>query len=294
MSPDPFVRELRSQRLLPEWLSRLLADRLAVVGLSLIIPMVVLTVLGPLLVPYGPDTIDYMATLHSPTSAHWLGTDDLGRDILVRIMVGGQLSLSVGLGAVALAVICGVPLGLISGYTGGWMDDAMMRLIDSLMALPPLVLALTITAVLGPGLMNAMLAIAVVSVPTFTRLVRGQVMVIKQHEYIPAAIAIGVHPLRMILRHILPNTIGPVIVQAALGIGFAIITESSVSFIGLGAQPPTATWGSMVQVGFQYLQTAPWFAAAPAVTIFLGVLAFTMLAEGLRGFIDPVSSNRES
>jgi peptide/nickel transport system permease protein len=165
----------------------------------------------------------------------------------------------------------------------------MMRLIDSLMALPPLVLALTITAVLGPGLINAMLAIAIVSVPAFTRLVRGQVMSVRQREFIAAAVAVGGHPLRVVLRHVLPNTVSPVIVQASLGIGFAIITESSVSFIGLGAQPPTATWGSMVQVGFQYLATAPWLALVPAVTIFVAVLAFTMLGEGLRGVLDPAS-----
>jgi ABC-type dipeptide/oligopeptide/nickel transport system permease subunit len=165
----------------------------------------------------------------------------------------------------------------------------MMRLIDSLMALPPLVLALTITAVLGPGLLNTMLAIGIVSVPVFTRLVRGQVIVVRQREFISAAIAIGVRPPRMLLRHILPNTATPAIVQASLSIGFAIITESSVSFIGLGAQPPTATWGSMVQVGFQYLEIAPWLAAAPAVAIFLAVLAFTMLGEGLRSVLDPIS-----
>ncbi len=291
MSRAALRQQVRVRQLLPAWVSRLVGDRLAVVGMLLIVPIIILTFVGPLLAPYGPDTMDYMATLQPPAFAHWLGTDDLGRDILVRTMVGGQLSLSVGLGAVALAVVCGVPLGLISGYAGGWVDEAMMRFIDSLMALPPLVLALTITAVLGPGLINAMLAIAIVSVPTFTRLVRGQVMTVKQHEYISAAVAVGVHPLRVVLRHILPNTIGPVIVQASLGIGFAIITESSVSFIGLGAQPPTATWGSMVQVGFQYLQTAPWFAAAPAVAIFVAVLAFTMLAEGLRGVVDPASSH---
>lgn len=289
MSQIALETDRRAGKPAPAWLSRLLADRLALVGLLLLLPIVALTLFGPLLIPYGPDTMDYMAMLHPPSAAHWFGTDDLGRDDLVRTLVGGRLSLSVGLGAVALAVAGGVPLGLISGYAGGWIDEALMRLVDSVMALPPLVLALTITAVLGPGLINAMLAIGIVSIPTFTRLVRGQVIVVKQHEFIAAAISVGVHPLRVILRHILPNTIGPVIVQAALGIGFAIITESSVSFIGLGAQPPTATWGSMVQVGFQYLQTAPWLTLAPAVTIFVAVLAFTMLAEGLRGLLDPAS-----
>jgi ABC-type dipeptide/oligopeptide/nickel transport system permease subunit len=248
-----------------------------------------LVLVGPALDRYGPDGIDDMAMLQGPTTIHWLGTDDLGRDVLSRLMVGGRLSLSVGLGSVMLALLCGVPLGLLSGYLGGLVDEVLMRLIDSLMALPALVLALTITAVLGPGLLNAMLAISVVAMPTFTRLVRGQVMATKQREYIDAAIAVGVRPLRVVLRHILPNVASPVIVQASLGVGFAIITESSVSFIGLGAQPPTATWGSMVQVGFQYLETAPWFALAPATMIFLAVLAFTMLGEGLRTALDPAT-----
>jgi ABC-type dipeptide/oligopeptide/nickel transport system permease subunit len=273
----------------PRRWQRLLHDPLTLVGLLLLIPMAALVVIGPSLVPYGPDTMDYVAMLQPPTASHWLGTDDLGRDVLTRLMVGGQLSLSVGLGAVILAVIVGLPLGLVSGYFGGLVDEVLMRLIDSLMALPPLVLALTITAVLGSGLLNAMLAIAVVAVPTFTRLVRGQVISIKQREFVAAAVAVGVRPLGVVLRHILPNIASPVIVQASLGVGFAIITESSVSFIGLGAQPPTATWGSMVQVGFQYLETSPWLALAPAGMIFLAVLAFTMLGEGLRGALDPAS-----
>ena len=268
-------------------LRRLAGDRLALIGLLVLIPVVLLVLVGPALDRYGPDAIDDMAMLQAPTGAHWLGTDDLGRDMLSRLMVGGRLSLSVGLGSVLLALVSGVPLGLLSGYLGGLVDEILMRLIDSLMALPALVLALTITAVLGPGLLNAMLAIAVVAMPTFTRLVRGQVMAIKHREYVDAAVAVGVRPLRVVLRHILPNVASPVIVQASLGVGFAIITESSVSFIGLGAQPPTATWGSMVQVGFQYLETAPWFALAPACMIFLVVLAFTMLGEGLRTALDP-------
>jgi ABC-type dipeptide/oligopeptide/nickel transport system permease subunit len=270
-------------------LRRLAGDRLALIGLLVLIPVVLLVLVGPALDRYGPDAIDDMAMLQAPTGAHWLGTDDLGRDMLSRLMVGGRLSLSVGLGSVLLALVSGVPLGLVSGYLGGLIDEVLMRLIDSLMALPALVLALTITAVLGSGLLNAMLAIAVVAIPTFTRLVRGQVMAIKQREFVDAAIAVGVHPLRVVLRHILPNVASPVIVQASLGVGFAIITESSVSFIGLGAQPPTATWGSMVQVGFQYLETTPWFALAPACMIFLSVLAFTMLGEGLRTALDPAT-----
>jgi peptide/nickel transport system permease protein len=185
-----------------------------------------------------------------------------------------------------------LPLGLCTGYLGGAVDEIVMRILDSIMALPPLVLALTIAAVLGPGLINGTLAIAVVAVPTFTRLVRGQVLSIKHDDYVLAARAIGATDAEIIFRHVLPNAINPVIVQAALGVGFAIITESSLSFIGLGAQPPTPSWGSMVQVGFQYLELAPWLVLAPAIVIFVAVLGFNLLGEGLRDMLDPNARSR--
>jgi peptide/nickel transport system permease protein len=284
------VRRKRSR--LAEDLRRLVRNRIALAGLVLVVLSGGSALLAPWIAPYAPDAMDYRAMLAEPSAAHWLGTDDLGRDIFTRMLYGARLSLGVSLGAVAIAVGVGVPLGLLAGYVGGVLDEALMRVVDSLMALPSLVLALTITAVLGPGLVNAMLAIAVVSVPTFTRLVRGQVLSVKQNEYVAAARAVGVRPSLIVLRHVLPNAVNPVIVQAALGIGFAIITESSVSFIGLGAQPPTATWGSMVQVGFQYLEMAPWFALAPAAAIFVAVLGFNMLGEGLREILDPTSRAR--
>ena len=184
-------------------------------------------------------------------------------------------------------MLVGVPLGLVAGYVGGALDEGVMRMLDAVMALPPLVLALTIAAVLGPGMINGMLAIAVVAVPTFTRLVRGQVLSIKHDDYVTAARSIGAPRRVIIFRHVLPNAINPVIVQGALGIGFAIITESSLSFIGLGAQPPTSSWGSMVQVGFQYLELAPWLVMAPALLIFAAVLGFNLLGEGLREMLDP-------
>jgi ABC-type dipeptide/oligopeptide/nickel transport system permease subunit len=273
-------------------LARLVGNRIALVGLLLVALSLGGAALAPWLTPYAPEAMDYTALLAEPSLRHPLGTDDLGRDILSRMLYGARLSLAVSIGAVALAVGIGVPLGLLAGYVGGFIEEALMRVVDSVMALPSLVLALTITAVLGPGLVNAMLAIAIVSVPTFTRLTRGQVLSVKQNEYVLAARAVGVRPLLIVLRHVLPNAVNPVIVQAALGIGFAIITESSLSFIGLGAQPPTATWGSMVQVGFQYLETAPWFALAPAAAIFVAVLGFNMLGEGLREILDPTSRSR--
>jgi ABC-type dipeptide/oligopeptide/nickel transport system permease subunit len=268
---------------------RLLRNRLALFGLVMSVLIVGLVLAAPLITFYGPDAMDYRAMLHAPSLLHPLGTDDLGRDVFTRTLYGGRLSLAVSLVSVALAVAGGVPIGLLAGYLGGAVDEILMRLIDSLIALPALVLALTITAVLGPGLVNAMFAIAVVALPGFARLVRGQVLALRHSDYVLAARSVGVRPILIVLRHILPNVLNPVLVQAALGIGFAIITESSVSFIGLGAQPPTATWGSMVQVGFQYLETAPWLALVPAVLIFLAVLGFNMLGEGLRGALNPAS-----
>ena len=267
-------------------------DKLALTGLVIAGVVSALVMLGPELWPYAPDSMDYRAMLAPPGAAHPLGADDLGRDVLARAMVGGRLSLLVSLVSVTLAIAVGLPLGLLAGYAGGLVDEILMRLTDSIMALPPLVLALTITAVLGPGLVNAMLAIAIVAVPGYTRLVRGQVMSLRQEDFILAARSVGIRPSLILVRHVLPNVLNPVMVQASLGIGFAIITESSVSFIGLGAQPPTATWGSMVQVGFQYLETAPWMMIAPAVMVFLTVASFNMLGEGLREALNPSSRGR--
>jgi peptide/nickel transport system permease protein len=268
---------------------RALRHRLALAGLVLVAAESALALGAPWLAPFDPAAIDPRALLAGPSLAHPLGADDLGRDLLSRLIHGARISMGVGVTAVGLAVAAGVPLGLVTGYLGGRVDEALMRLLDSVMALPALVLALTIAAVLGLGLVNGMIAIAVVLVPTFTRLVRGQVLSVKHQEYVTAARALGVPTPAVLVRHILPNVVNPVIVQAALGVGFAIIIESSLSFIGLGAQPPTPTWGAMVQTGFQYLEIAPWYALAPATMIFLAVLGFTLLADGLRDLLDPAA-----
>ena len=268
-------------------LQRLVRNRMALVGLVLVVLEIAMALFAPFMALQSPDEINTLAMLSSPSATHLLGTDDLGRDTFSRLIYGARVSLTASTIAVALAMLVGVPLGLVAGYLGGVFDEAVMRILDSVMALPPLVLALTIAAVLGPGLVNGMLAIAVVAVPTFTRLIRGQVLSIKHDDYVVAARSIGATSRAIIFRHVLPNAINPVIVQAALGVGFAIITESSLSFIGLGAQPPTPSWGSMVQVGFQYLELAPWLVLAPAVIIFVAVLGFNLLGEGLRDMLDP-------
>jgi peptide/nickel transport system permease protein len=285
---DSTPRRLGSARV-AEATRRLVRQRLALVGLVLVVGQTVLALGAPWLAPFDPGGIDARALLAGPSLAHPLGADDLGRDLLSRLIHGARISMGVGVTAVLLAVAAGVPLGLVTGYLGGRVDEVLMRLLDSIMALPALVLALTIAAVLGLGLVNGMIAISIVLVPTFTRLVRGQVLSVKHHEYVTAARALGLPTRAVLARHILPNVVNPVIVQASLGVGFAIIIESSLSFIGLGAQPPTPTWGSMVQIGFQYLEIAPWFALAPATMIFLAVLGFNLLADGLRDLLDPAA-----
>ena len=272
-------------------LRRLARHRLAMFGAVLVALEVGLALLAPWIAPHEPNRMDYTAVLSGPTAEHPLGTDDLGRDLLSRALYGSRLSLEVGIVAVLVAVVLGVPIGLVSGYFGGIFDEAVMRVVDAVMALPALVLALTIAAVLGPGIWNATVAIAVVAAPTYTRLVRGQVLSIKENDYVLAAQSIGAPTWVILMRHILPNAFSPVIVQASLGVGFAIILEASLSFIGLGAQPPTPSWGNMVQVGFQYLEIAPWFVLIPAVAIFLAVLGFNMLGDGLRDTLDPKSHN---
>jgi ABC-type dipeptide/oligopeptide/nickel transport system permease subunit len=260
---------------------------LALIGVILITLLVVMAVFAPVIAPFGFAEMDYKSVLKAPSTAHLFGTDELGRDIFSRTIYGTWLSLSVGVGSVLLAIIIGVPLGVTAGYLGGIVDEILMRLIDSLLALPALVLALTIAAVLGSGLINTIIAIAIVTVPAFARLVRGQVLSLKNNEYVLAAVSIGLPSWLVVVRHILPNAITPVIVQASLSVGFAIITESSLSFIGLGVPPPAPSWGGMVQVGFQYLEIAPWYVFAPATLIFLSVMAFNLMGEGLRAALDP-------
>ncbi len=265
----------------------LLAEPMGLAGIVIIVLLLLVALLAPILSPYPPDAINYRTLLKPPSAEHLLGTDDLGRDILSRLLYGSRLSLSAGISVVFLAVLVGVPIGLVAGYAGGMIDELMMRVFDSIIALPPLVMALTISAVLGPGLINATIAISIVSVPTYARLIRGQVLSIKNNDYVLAARSVGVPSWVVLFRHILPNVISPIIVQASLGVGFAIILESSLSFIGLGAQPPTSTWGSMVQTSFQYLDLAPWFVIAPSIAIFVAVLGANLLGEGLRNALDP-------
>jgi ABC-type dipeptide/oligopeptide/nickel transport system permease subunit len=247
---------------------------------------------APLLAPYDPNEQDYAAITDAPSSAHILGTDDLGRDVLSRIIYGSQVSLEVGLIAVGIAIAVGVSLGLASGYAGGALDDIVMRIVDAIQAFPGLILALAITAALGPNIANAMLAIGFVATPGIARLTRGQALSVREREFVVAARVCGASPLGIIGRHIWPNVTAPIIVQATLLMGTAIVTEASLSFLGVGVQPPTPSWGAMLRTGSQYLEVAPWIAIAPGIAIFVTVLAFNFVGDGLRRALDPRLGSR--
>jgi peptide/nickel transport system permease protein len=281
------VRTVRPRTFLSGALRRFVARRLVLVGVVLVIILVLIAIFGRLLAPYPPIAQDLAGVLAAPSARHWLGTDELGRDVLSRLLYGSTISLQVGIAAVLIASIPGVILGTYVGYRRGLVDNVVMRILDGLMAFPALILALTIVAVLGSNILNVMLAIAVTSFPHYARLVRGQVLSVREYDYVLAVRSIGARDGRIIFRHIMPNVISPVLVQASLGVGFAIMAEAGLSFLGLGVQPPTPTWGSMIQVGFQYLETAPWLVMAPGTMIFMAVLGFNLLGDGLREALDP-------
>jgi peptide/nickel transport system permease protein len=270
-----------------EALRRFAARRLVLIGVVLVAILTVMGVFGRVLAPYSPIAQDFSDVLASPSSRHWLGTDELGRDTWSRLLWGATISLQVGVSAVLMASIPGVVVGVIVGFRGGWLDNTVMRVLDGLMALPSLILALTIVTVLGASLVNVILAIAVTSFPHYARIVRGQVLTVREYDYVLAVRAVGAADARIMFRHVVPNVISPVLVQASLGVGVAIMAEAGLSFLGLGVQPPTPTWGSMIQVGFQYLELAPWLVMAPGTVIFMAVLGFNLLGDGLREALDP-------
>jgi len=268
-------------------LGRLLRGHLAKVGLVIITALVVAAVFAPQLAPYDPTEQRLERMLQPPGGAHPLGTDDLGRDILSRILYGARVSLLVGVLSVGISLLAGVSLGLVAGYRGGWLDEVVMRVMDGLLAFPALVLALAITAALGPSLRNAMIAIGIVGIPGFARLVRGQVLSLRAEEYVQAARAAGLRDGRIVARHILPGTLAPIIVHASLRVAFAVLAEAGLSFLGLGTQPPTPSWGSMLNVGREYLEMAPWLSVAPGAAIFVTTLSFNFVGDALRDALDP-------
>jgi peptide/nickel transport system permease protein len=262
-------------------------NRSALVGAVIVLFFAILAASAPILPIIDPVATSWTAIRKAPSAMYWLGTDDLGRDILSRMIWGARASLMAGVFSVVIAVGIGVPFGLVSGYFGGWVDMVISRITEALLAMPFLIMAIALAAFLGPSLMNAMIAIGLSAMPIFVRLTRGQVLAVKTEDYVEGARAVGLNHFEIMLRYILPNVFAPIIVQATLTIATAIIAEASLSFLGLGQQPPAPSWGSMLNVAKNFLSQAPWMAMWPGAAIFLVVIGFNLLGDGLRDALDP-------
>jgi peptide/nickel transport system permease protein len=271
----------------PRRRGRVLGSRAAKVGAVVLLALVAIAILAPLIAPHDPDAIDASRILAAPNLAHPFGSDALGRDVLSRVIFAYRVSLSVAVGSVVLAFTVGVPLGLLAGYHGGWIDTLIMRPIDMLLALPALLLAVALIAILGPGSLIALLAIAVIYIPILARVVRSSTLVVSSQTYVEGARARGSSSFRILARHVLPNALGPAIVQATVLMGFALQIEAALSFLGLGAQPPTPSLGVMLADGRDVLTRAPWAEIFPGLAIAITVLAFNLLGDGLRRRLDP-------
>jgi ABC-type dipeptide/oligopeptide/nickel transport system permease subunit len=268
-------------------LAKLLANRMALIGAGIVLTFVLLAVFAPLIAPYDPIKTNFLAIRRPPSELYWLGTDELGRDILSRLLHGARASLAAGVFSVFISVAIGVPVGLIAGWAGGWVDAIISRITDALLACPFLILAIAFAAVLGPSLTNAMIAIGLSAVPIFVRLARGQVIAVRNEDFVEGARAVGLPDPVILARHVAPNVLPPILVQATLTIAEAIIAEASLSFLGLGQQPPSPSWGSMLNAAKNFLEQAPWMSVAPGIAICLVVLGFNLLGDGLRDALDP-------
>jgi len=268
-------------------LRRLLRRRGAMLGLVIVLFFVLLALFAPVIAPYDPIATSWSAVRKAPSLQYLFGTDEIGRDVLSRVVWGARASLMAGLVSVCISMALGVPVGLLAAYVGGWTDGLISRFTDSMLAVPFLILAIALAAFLGPSLSNAMIAIGVSATPIFIRLTRAQVLAVKVEDFVEAARAVGNPHWRIALRHILPNVLPPLIVQATLAIAAAIIAEASLSFLGLGQQPPAPSWGSMLNTAKNYVDNAPWMAVWPGLSIFLLVLSFNLFGDGLRDALDP-------
>jgi peptide/nickel transport system permease protein len=266
---------------------KLRSNRSVLIGFGIIFFFVLLAVLAPVLPIPNPTKTDWSAVRKPPSISHWLGTDDIGRDELARMIWGAQASLLAGVVSVMITIVVSVPVGLVAGYFGGWVDQVISRITDALLATPFLILAIALAAFLGPSLTNAMVAIGVSAMPIFIRVTRGQVLAVKTEDYVESARAIGLGHFRIITHYILPNVFSAILVQSTLSIAVAIIAEASLSFLGLGQQPPAPSWGSMLNTARDFLEQAPWMALWPGIAIFLVVIGFNLLGDGLRDAFDP-------
>jgi peptide/nickel transport system permease protein len=265
----------------------LLTHKLALFGLAVLALLVVAALFGRSLAPYGPNAVEVSDRLQGPSASHLFGTDELGRDVLSRVLVAARASLLVGLVSVGIALTAGVALGLVAGFYGRWVDDVVMRAMDVLFAFPAILLAIAILAVLGPGVVNVMIAIGVVYTPIFARITRASVLSVREEVYVRAARSLGVGDLRLLRLHVLPNVLAPIIVQTSLSLAFAILSEAALSFLGLGVQPPDPSWGRMLLEGRGFVEQAWWMGVFPGIAIFLTVLSFNVVGDALRDALDP-------
>src|SRR5512135_298966 len=283
MVETPAIPAIPARRWRPAWRR----SPLSVAGLILIAILILVAVSAPLIAPADPLKQVLSTRLKPPSAAHWLGTDQLGRDVLSRMIYGARISLLIGTVVVGLAGSLGTFVGLVAGYSSGWLDESLMRLTDVFFAFPALILAMAISGALGPSLTNAMIAIAVVTWPVYARLVRAQVLAVREREFVEAARGLGASAERIVWNHILPNTLAPILVQASFDMGGAILSAAGLSFIGFGTQPPTAEWGVMISEGRNYIVTQPWLSLFPGLAILLTVTAFNLIGDGLRDALDP-------
>jgi peptide/nickel transport system permease protein len=279
--------DLKSSYFYEVFWQRFRQNGFAVAGGIIVVVLFLMSFLAPYITPYDPSTIDAYHVLMPPTAQHWMGTDELGRDVFTRVIYGARISLKVGFVAVGIAVVIGTMIGLIAGYYGRWMDAILMRLVDIMLCFPTFFLILAVIAMLEPSIWYIMLVIGVTGWMGVARLVRAEVLSIRERDFILAARAIGASDLRIILRHILPNAMGPVLVAATLGVAGAILTESALSFLGIGVQPPTPSWGNILTSGKDYIGFAWWLSLYPGLAILVTVLAYNLLGEGIRDAIDP-------
>jgi peptide/nickel transport system permease protein len=266
---------------------RLKRRKSAMFGLVVIVALIVIALFAPFIAPFDPTKQSWTAVRKAPSALHWFGTDESGRDVLSRVIFGARASIAAGLVSISIAIGIGVPIGLLAAYRGGLIDMLISRLTDAMLAIPFLILAIALAAFLGPSLTNAMIAIGITAAPIFVRLTRGQVLQVKVEDYVEAARSVGNPARRIAIRHILPNIMPSLLVQASLSIAAAIIAEASLSFLGLGQQPPTPSWGSMLNTAQRFLTNAPWMAIYPGLAIFFAVLSFNLFGDGLRDALDP-------
>lgn len=262
---------------------------LTLIGGSVLVIFIFLAIFAPLITPYNPEVINMKERLQPPSASHWFGTDEVGRDLLTRVAYGARLSLGMGISVVVIAGLIGTIIGAFAGYVGGKIGQVIMRIMDVILAFPTLVLAMALTAALGPSLFNAMLAIAIVKIPVFVRLARSETLVVREKLYVKAAKTFGLSDMWIITRHIIPNVITPVIIQVTLDLGDAILLIATLGFLGLGAQPPTPEWGSMIHTGWEYFLDQWWYATFPGIAIFLASVSFNLLGDGFRDLLDPKS-----